>query len=160
MTRADHHVRLRPDPSRRSLRVDPDPQRHDAVINVQGDLPTIAPAIDPAHRCAPLADPACDIATLGVEIADEAEKTNPNVVKIVAHAARSVRMLKALYFTRATAPSGDGPLYHHMSASTRIAAPRSPASSRCRLRVLEQSRASRAAARALEAGMDDSRRGH
>ena len=54
-----------------------------------------------------------DIATLGVEIADEAEKTNPNVVKIVGSPIAPDR-LRALYFTRATAPWGEGPLYHHI----------------------------------------------
>ncbi|MBN9268927.1 MAG: 3-deoxy-manno-octulosonate cytidylyltransferase, partial [Mesorhizobium sp.] len=56
---------------------------------------------------------AVDIATLGVEIEDAAEKTNPNVVKIVGTPLSATR-LKALYFTRATAPWGEGPLYHHI----------------------------------------------
>lgn len=84
----------------------------DVIVNVQGDLPTI----DPAHIASalkPLADPAVDIATLGVEIVREEEKTNPNVVKIVG-APLSASRLRALYFTRATAPWGDGPLYHHV----------------------------------------------
>jgi 3-deoxy-manno-octulosonate cytidylyltransferase (CMP-KDO synthetase) len=84
----------------------------DVIVNVQGDLPTI----DPQHIASalkPLADPAVDIATLGVEIIREEEKTNPNVVKIVG-APLSASRLRALYFTRATAPWGDGPLYHHV----------------------------------------------
>ncbi|WP_421854515.1 3-deoxy-manno-octulosonate cytidylyltransferase [Oricola sp.] len=90
-----------------------DPQAaHDIVVNVQGDLPTIDPA-DIRTALAPLAEPVCDIATLGVEITDEAEKTNPNVVKIVGTPV-GPRLLRALYFTRATAPWGDGPLYHHI----------------------------------------------
>lgn len=85
---------------------------YDSIINVQGDLPTVAPA-DVRAVMTPLEDPDCDIATLGVEISDEAEKTNPNVVKIVGSPIRS-DLLRALYFTRATAPYGDGPLYHHI----------------------------------------------
>ncbi|MEZ5810513.1 MAG: 3-deoxy-manno-octulosonate cytidylyltransferase [Rhizobiaceae bacterium] len=84
----------------------------DTVINVQGDLPTIAPETIRASL-APLADRRTDIATLGVEIAEEAEKTSPNVVKIVGSPIAPDR-LRALYFTRATAPWGEGPLYHHI----------------------------------------------
>jgi len=68
---------------------------------------------DPASALAPLDDPAVDIATLAAEIKTEAEKTNPNVVKVVGTPVGPDR-LRALYFTRATAPSGDGPLYHHI----------------------------------------------
>jgi 3-deoxy-manno-octulosonate cytidylyltransferase (CMP-KDO synthetase) len=90
-----------------------DPHRHvDIVVNVQGDLPTIEPATIRA-ALAPLAEPSVDIATLGVEIVREEEKTNPNVVKIVGSPIAPGR-LRALYFTRATAPSGEGPLYHHI----------------------------------------------
>jgi 3-deoxy-manno-octulosonate cytidylyltransferase (CMP-KDO synthetase) len=61
----------------------------------------------------PLADPAVDIATLAAEIHTEEESTNPNVVKMVGSLV-SARRLRALYFTRATAPWGDGPRYHHV----------------------------------------------
>jgi 3-deoxy-manno-octulosonate cytidylyltransferase (CMP-KDO synthetase) len=82
------------------------------VINVQGDLPTIEPeAVRASLR--PLENASTDIATLTVEITDEHEKTNPNVVKIVGSPLSETR-LKALYFTRATAPHGAGPLYHHI----------------------------------------------
>lgn len=82
------------------------------IINVQGDLPTIDPqTIRAALR--PLDNEAVDIATLTVEIEDEAEKTNPNVVKVVGSPLSYTR-LRALYFTRATAPHGAGPLYHHI----------------------------------------------
>jgi 3-deoxy-manno-octulosonate cytidylyltransferase (CMP-KDO synthetase) len=84
----------------------------ETVINVQGDLPTIDPeTIRAALR--PLEDRAVDIATLGVEIHRDEEKTNPNVVKIVGSPLSDTR-LRALYFTRATAPWGEGPLYHHI----------------------------------------------
>ena len=86
---------------------------HDAIVNVQGDLPTIEPdAIRAA--IAPLQDPAVDIATIGAEITIDEEWTNPNVVKAVAAIAPGERIGRALYFTRATAPSGEGPLYHHI----------------------------------------------
>ncbi|WP_026381780.1 3-deoxy-manno-octulosonate cytidylyltransferase [Afifella pfennigii] len=91
-----------------------DPQRvHDVVVNVQGDLPTLDPALIAAVT-APLAEgePA-DIATIAAEIVREEERTNPNVVKVVGTPCGPNR-LRALYFTRATAPHGEGPLYHHI----------------------------------------------
>ncbi|MCG5479961.1 3-deoxy-manno-octulosonate cytidylyltransferase [Sinorhizobium alkalisoli] len=82
------------------------------VINVQGDLPTIEPGpIRAALR--PLENASTDIATLTVAITDEHEKTNPNVVKVVGSPLSESR-LRALYFTRTTAPYGAGPLYHHI----------------------------------------------
>lgn len=92
-------------------KVDPD-GRMEVIVNVQGDLPTIEPeAVRAALR--PLEDRSTDIATLTVAITDEQEKTNPNVVKLVGSPLSATR-LKALYFTRATAPYGNGPLYHHI----------------------------------------------
>jgi 3-deoxy-manno-octulosonate cytidylyltransferase (CMP-KDO synthetase) len=82
------------------------------VVNVQGDLPALKPA-DIAASLTPLADAAVDIATLAAEITKASERNNPNVVKVVGTPAGPAR-LRALYFTRATAPSGDGPLYHHI----------------------------------------------
>ncbi|NSX89210.1 3-deoxy-manno-octulosonate cytidylyltransferase [Agrobacterium tumefaciens] len=119
------------------------------IINVQGDLPTIeAETIRASLR--PLENAAVDIATLTVEIIDEEEKTNPNVVKIVGSPLSETR-LRALYFTRATAPYGDGPLYHHIglyayrraALETFVSLPPSPLEMRERLEQL----------RALEAGM-------
>lgn len=85
----------------------------DAVINVQGDLPTIEPALIRA-ALAPLSEPAVDIATLAVEIVRDEERTDPNVVKAVIELAPGARIGRALYFSRATIPTGDGPLYHHI----------------------------------------------
>jgi 3-deoxy-manno-octulosonate cytidylyltransferase (CMP-KDO synthetase) len=82
------------------------------VVNLQGDFPTIRPD-NIRSVLEPLADPAVDIATLAAEIHDEEEDTNPNVVKMVASPI-SGRRMRALYFTRATAPWGDGPRYHHV----------------------------------------------
>ncbi len=86
------------------------------IINVQGDLPTIEPETIRASL-RPMENAAVDIATLTVEITDEEEKTNPSVVKIVGSPISETR-LRALYFTRATAPYGQGPLYHHIGLYT------------------------------------------
>jgi 3-deoxy-manno-octulosonate cytidylyltransferase (CMP-KDO synthetase) len=89
-----------------------DPEgRHDVVVNVQGDFPTVAPAAI-AAALAPLRDAEVAIATLAGEIVLAEERTNPNVVKVIGSPVEAGR-LRALYFTRATAPWGEGPLYHH-----------------------------------------------
>lgn len=89
--------------------------RHDCVVNLQGDLPTIDPALI-RRVLEPLADPAVDIATLAVEIKRESERTDPNVVKAVAafDPAQGRGVARALYFSRATVPANDGPHYHHV----------------------------------------------
>jgi 3-deoxy-manno-octulosonate cytidylyltransferase (CMP-KDO synthetase) len=84
----------------------------DIVVNVQGDVPTILPE-QIRSVLGPLADPAVDIATLAAEIHTEEESLNPNVVKLVGSPVGE-RRLRALYFTRATAPWGEGPRYHHI----------------------------------------------
>jgi len=118
---------------------------HDIVINVQGDMPTLDPAII-AQVLSPFADPMVDIATLAATITDEQEKTDPAVVKI-ARAASG----RALYFSRSTIPAGEGPLLHHIgiyayrraALESFIALPPSPLEMREKLEQL----------RALEAGM-------
>ncbi len=94
------------------INIDPE-GRFDAVINIQGDLPTIEPDVI-RQVFAPLAEPTVDLATLVCEITRAEEKTNPNVVKAVVPLAVGQTVGRALYFTRATAPTGDGPLYHHI----------------------------------------------
>ncbi len=90
-----------------------DPEgHHDVIVNVQGDLPTIDPKAI-AASILPLSDPQVDLATLVVEITREQERTDSNVVKPVL-SPNGERTFRALYFTRATAPWGDGPLYHHI----------------------------------------------
>ena len=90
-----------------------DPQaKAEIVINLQGDFPTISPQ-NIRDVLAPLDDPAVDIGTLAAEIHTEEESLNPNVIKAVGTRVAKGR-LRALYFTRATAPSGDGPRYHHV----------------------------------------------
>jgi 3-deoxy-manno-octulosonate cytidylyltransferase (CMP-KDO synthetase) len=110
MTRADH-----PSGSDRVYealgRLDPQ-RRIDIVINLQGDFPTILPS-NISAVLAPLSDADVDIATLAAEIHTEEESANPNVVKMVGSPVGE-RRLRALYFTRATAPWGDGPRYHHV----------------------------------------------
>lgn len=92
-------------------KIDPE-GRAKAIINVQGDLPTIDPRIIQASL-RPLENRTVDIATLAVEIKDEADKTASQVVKVVGAPIGATR-LRSLYFTRATAPWGEGPLYHHV----------------------------------------------
>jgi 3-deoxy-manno-octulosonate cytidylyltransferase (CMP-KDO synthetase) len=82
------------------------------VINLQGDFPTIRPE-NIRDVLAPLTDPAVDIATLAAQIHTAEEDTTPSVVKAVGSPIGE-RRLRALYFTRATAPHGDGPRYHHI----------------------------------------------
>lgn len=97
--------------------VDPD-RTHDAVINLQGDLPLIDPAaVQAVYDQLSATDgdkPVADMTTLAAEIVDPRERTDPNVVKAVIALADGARAGRALYFTRATAPWGDGPLYHHI----------------------------------------------
>ena len=127
-----------------------DPEgRAEIVVNLQGDFPTISPenirAVLP-----PLADPAVDISTLASEIHTEEEDLAPSVVKAVGSPI-GPRRLRALYFTRATAPWGDGPRYHHIglyayrrAALERfVALPPSPLEQQEKLEQL----------RAMEAGM-------
>jgi 3-deoxy-manno-octulosonate cytidylyltransferase (CMP-KDO synthetase) len=110
MTRADHvsgsdrifEALAAADPSHRC----------GVVVNVQGDLPTLAPA-DIRAALRPLEDPGVDIATLAAAITRAEERSNPNVVKVVGSPIGAQR-LRALYFTRAEAPWGEGPLYHHI----------------------------------------------
>ena len=93
-------------------KVDPD-GAFDAVVNVQGDLPTIDPNVVRSVM-EPLSDGGVDIATLVCAITEDSERTNPNVVKAVAGFRSGDRVARALYFSRATVPHGDGPLYHHI----------------------------------------------
>ena len=147
MTRADH-----PSGSDRIFEAlgALDPNREvEIVVNLQGDFPTIS--LDNIRDVlAPLTDPEVDIATLAAEIHTEEEATNPNVVKAVGSVV-GPRRLRALYFTRATAPHGEGPRYHHIGlyAYRRAALERFvqlPPSPLERQEKLEQ-------LRALEAGM-------
>jgi 3-deoxy-manno-octulosonate cytidylyltransferase (CMP-KDO synthetase) len=129
--------------------IDPE-RRYQNVVNVQGDLPTIDPASVRAALDL-LDDPAVDIGTIAAVISEDDERGNPNVVKAFAGFEAGARRARALAFTRATAPSGDGPFYHHIglyayrrdALERFVALPPSPLEKRERLEQL----------RALEAGM-------
>jgi 3-deoxy-manno-octulosonate cytidylyltransferase (CMP-KDO synthetase) len=129
--------------------LDPD-GRHDVVVNLQGDLPALAPG-DIRAVVAALTESGADIATLAAEIDHPADHDNPAVVKPVVAWQPDGRRGRALYFTRAGAPAGEGPLFHHVGiyAYTRaalakfVALPPSPLEKREKLEQL----------RALEANM-------
>ena len=124
------------------------------VVNLQGDLPTVPPFTVQA-ALAPLALPEVDIGTICAEIVRDEERTDPNVVKVVGSPVslqeEDAGILRALYFTRATAPWGEGPLYHHIglyayrraALERYVALPPTPLEQRERLEQL----------RALENGM-------
>jgi 3-deoxy-manno-octulosonate cytidylyltransferase (CMP-KDO synthetase) len=122
----------------------------ETVINLQGDLPTLDPSLVRACLRA-LSEGDADIGTIAAEITREEERTDPNVVKLIGTPLQRGSVLRALYFTRATAPYGEGPLYHHIGiyAYARralerfVSLPPSPLELRERLEQL----------RALEAGM-------
>ena len=132
-----------------------DPEgRHDAVVNLQGDLPTLEPALV-RQVLQPLAEGPADIATLVVEISEAEERRNPNVVKAAVSFPGEAETARALYFSRCPVPwdgaAASQPLYHHIgiyayrrAALERfVALPPSPLEQRERLEQL----------RALEAGM-------
>ncbi len=128
-----------------------DPDRSvETIVNLQGDLPTLDPGL--VRACiAALQEGQADIGTIAAEIVREEERTDPNVVKVIGSPLGRGGILRALYFTRATAPYGDGPLYHHIgiyayrrAALERfVSLPPSPLETREKLEQL----------RALEAGM-------
>lgn len=129
--------------------LDPE-ERHDVVVNLQGDLPTIPPEAI-AAVLKPLADPAVDIATLVAPIGSAEEAAAESVVKCACAFEEGAEVAPALYFSRRVVPWGEGPLWHHIgvyayrrAALARfVALPPSPLEKRERLEQL----------RALEAGM-------
>jgi 3-deoxy-manno-octulosonate cytidylyltransferase (CMP-KDO synthetase) len=124
--------------------------RHDIVVNLQGDLPTIPPSLLRAVL-APLDDERFDIATLVAPVTSAAEAASPSVVKAACAFQAGQHVAPALYFSRQAVPHGDGPLWHHIgvyayrrAALARfVALPESPLELREKLEQL----------RALEAGM-------
>lgn len=123
-------------------------EKHDVIVNLQGDLPTIEPRF--VSACAASLEYGADIATLAAPIENAAEALNPNVVKVIGSPLVD-SLMNALYFTRALAPYGPGSLYHHIGVyafrrealSRFVKLPPSPLEMRERLEQL----------RALEAGM-------
>jgi 3-deoxy-manno-octulosonate cytidylyltransferase (CMP-KDO synthetase) len=92
--------------------LDPD-DRHDVVINLQGDLPALPPS-DLRAALVPLENPVFDIATLVTPITSAAEAAAASVVKAACAFAPGVTAARVLYFSRAAIPWGDGPLWHHV----------------------------------------------
>jgi 3-deoxy-manno-octulosonate cytidylyltransferase (CMP-KDO synthetase) len=91
-----------------------DPQgRHDVIVNLQGDLPTLDPALV-GVVAGLLDDPAVDISTLAAVIAVPEEISAPSVVKAVVPLPPGRRSGRALYFSRAAVPTGEGPFLHHI----------------------------------------------
>jgi 3-deoxy-manno-octulosonate cytidylyltransferase (CMP-KDO synthetase) len=129
--------------------LDPD-GRHDVVVNLQGDFPTLDPACLRAVLL-PLGDPAVDIGSLVTPVADAAEAAAPQVVKCACHFAPDAEVAPALYFSRQPVPWGEGPLWHHIGVYAYrrpalerfVSLPPSPLEGREKLEQL----------RALEAGM-------
>ena len=123
---------------------------HDVVINLQGDIPFVQPAAVKAVADLLAAEPSCDLSTVMVAEADVAERSNPDIPKVVAAMQPGGRTARALYFTRSVL-YGDAPVWlHHgiygyrRAALARFcAAPPSPLEIRERLEQL----------RALELGM-------
>ena len=124
--------------------------RHDVVVNLQGDVPTITAAqLRPV--IAPLNDPSCDIGTLVLPIASEQEASTASFVKAACAFAEGQTVAPALYFSRQPIPWGDGPRWHHVgiyayrrtALARYVALPPSPLEIREHLEQL----------RALEAGM-------
>lgn len=123
---------------------------HDVVVNLQGDLPALDPEQIKIAVWA-LEKSGADIGTLAAPIIDEAEETNPAVVKAVVAWDAGEKLGRALYFTRAATPAGDGVLWHHVglyayrreALESFVALPPSPLEQREKLEQL----------RALEAGM-------
>ena len=132
------------------LKLDPD-GKFDPIINLQGDMPTLDPALISAALAALEAYPDADLATLVSPSTDPAERADPNLVKAIVSAEAGATTGRCFYFTRADAPTGEGPIMRHIglyvwrrAALARfVAAPPSPLELREKLEQL----------RALEMGM-------
>jgi 3-deoxy-manno-octulosonate cytidylyltransferase (CMP-KDO synthetase) len=143
LTRPDHASGS--DRISEALHVLPDHAQYDAVINVQGDEPTLDPKFIRAAWDL-LKNPDVDIATLAAVITDEAKKTMGQVVKPVIDMAADATHGRALYFSRNPVPAGEGPMYHHVglyayrreALAKFVAAPQAPLEKR---ESLEQLRA-------------------
>lgn len=130
--------------------IDPD-KNFSIVVNLQGDIPTLEPRLV-RSVLEPLEDKTIDISTLACPIKDPAEISDPSVVKpVLSFSLRRADVARALYFSRATVPHGEGTHYHHIgiyayrrAALERfVSLPPSPLELREKLEQL----------RALEAGM-------
>ncbi len=123
---------------------------HDIIINLQGDVPTLEPRLL-RELLSPLENLKVDIATLAAPIMRAEEHENPSVVKAVLALEKTGNIGRALYFTRCSAPYGEGIRYHHIGVyayrcralETFVSLPPSPLELREKLEQL----------RALEAGL-------
>jgi 3-deoxy-manno-octulosonate cytidylyltransferase (CMP-KDO synthetase) len=87
--------------------------KHDAVINLQGDMPFVEPSVLSACAGLMAAQPSCDVATVVAAEASEADRSNPDVVKAILALEADGKSGRALYFTRSTL-YGDGPVWRHI----------------------------------------------
>ncbi len=81
------------------------------IVNLQGDMPTLDPRLVAAciePLATPLEDGGAHIGTIAAEIADARLGADPNVVKVIGSPIKGTRRMRALYFTRAAAPYGEG----------------------------------------------------
>ncbi|GAN79933.1 3-deoxy-manno-octulosonate cytidylyltransferase [Acidocella aminolytica] len=123
--------------------------KHDVIVNLQGDLPSIDPSYL-ATVLKPLAQ-GYDIGTLVAPITTETERNALSVVKCACAFADGAEIAPALYFSRHLIPSGDGAHWHHIgiyayrraALATFVSLPPSPLEQREKLEQL----------RALEAGL-------
>lgn len=122
---------------------------YQAIINLQGDLPAIAPDYL-AQVLRPLAA-GYDIGTLVAPVTTPEEAQASSVVKCVCAFTSPSEVVPALYFSRNAVPSGEGPLWHHIgiyayrreALAKFVSLPPSPLETREKLEQL----------RALEAGL-------
>jgi 3-deoxy-manno-octulosonate cytidylyltransferase (CMP-KDO synthetase) len=92
--------------------IDPD-GRHDVVVNVQGDFPTVT-AAQLRAVVLPLTDPEVDIGTLVTPIASDEEAHTASFVKAACAFDEGQVVAPALYFSREAIPLGEGPRWHHI----------------------------------------------
>ena len=82
-------------------------EAYDVIVNLQGDMPTVDPAT--IRAAVEALRNGADLATLVSPSDDPTDRDNPNVVKAIVAADG-----RCLYFTRAAAPSGHGPVWRHV----------------------------------------------
>lgn len=92
-----------------------DPQgEFDTIVNLQGDLPTLDPALI-REVLVPLSNADAEIATLVARIVKKEEEINPAIVKpVISWEDGSKLQGRALYFSRARVPHGEVEAYHHI----------------------------------------------
>ena len=87
--------------------------RHDTVINLQGDMPFVAPEVVAACARVLATTPQADISTVVAPEASPDDRDNADVVKAVLALAADGRGGRALYFTRSHL-YGEGPIWRHV----------------------------------------------